>query len=357
MRELVTKWIAALALIVVAAVACGGSKSSGGSNGPGFSLGTPPLAQEPANVVGGFSVQLPAITLQPGEEKFPCFVFSMQITGPSHIVGGGSLTTSLGMHHGNVTSRPRKANDPTTDGGACPTDPNDIPGVGAEAFDILAGGSVLFASSTQITGTEWRTFPQGMGFRVKDQGFAIVAHMHYLNPSSQPVTVAPKYQWYTIDEGSVATVLSPFFWRLQNFSVPPHTQQTYTVECDLPAGMHIVNVLPHMHRLGTNFQVGFVGGPFDGQAFLDSPGYSPDKGVELQYDPAIDLSQSNGVTMSCTWNNLSDQVVTEGTGNNEMCMLFGYSYPGSATYTFSAEAQGPDMKPDPSFCAYVLAPQ
>jgi hypothetical protein len=54
--------------------------------------------------------------------------------------------------------------------------------------------------------------------------------------------------------------------------------------------MHVVSVLPHMHALGTGHRAGFVGGPRDGQLWLDSPGYDPENGVLMQFDPPIDLS-------------------------------------------------------------------
>src|SRR5262245_56875122 len=88
------KWRAA-ALLVCAA--CGPTD---------FTKGVPPPKQPPANAVGGFSIQLPAVTMQPGDEAFPCFIFPLELMGPSHIVGGATLNPSLGLHHGNVTSRP-----------------------------------------------------------------------------------------------------------------------------------------------------------------------------------------------------------------------------------------------------------
>ena len=49
----------------------------------------------PANVVGGFSIQLPEETLKPGAETFPCYIFPLAISGPSHIVGGGKLAGQI----------------------------------------------------------------------------------------------------------------------------------------------------------------------------------------------------------------------------------------------------------------------
>jgi hypothetical protein len=97
--------------------------------------------------------------------------------------------------------------------------------------------------------------------------------------------------------------------------------------------MHIVEALPHMHKMGVGFTAGVTGGPLDGQSFLESKGYDPDKGVLVQYSPAVDLSGVDGITFACTWNNTTDATLTYGIGLNEMCMMFGYAYPISATYS------------------------
>src|SRR5215472_18793458 len=105
---------------LIAAAACGSSSSS--STGPGLTQGAKPQQGPPANVVGGFSIQLPSYTLKPGEETLPCWIFPLDVQGPSLMVGGAQLVTQAGMHHGNVTTRPATgtgirpcpANDPSS---------------------------------------------------------------------------------------------------------------------------------------------------------------------------------------------------------------------------------------------------
>jgi hypothetical protein len=353
-REVKRAFVLVAALASVAAGGgCGGNTTgSGGGNAPPFPQAHPPQQQEPANVVGGFAIDLgdsglQPVVMKPGDELFPCIVFPLSITGGSHLVGGGMLTASPGMHHGNITTRP-------TDG---MSGPHPCPGVdwtqgtiGEEALDIAAGGAVLFGSTTQIKTNEWQSFPDGMGYRIKD-GFQIVAHMHYLNATGSTLTVAPKYQWYTIDESKLTQELFPFIWELTNFSIPPHSNQSFVGACDLPPGMKIVNVLPHMHQLGTGLDAAFLGGKFDGQQWLTSPGYSTDKTLQEQYTPALDLSAGSGMTMTCTWNNTTDETIIEGTGINEMCMVFGYGWPAASAYTVKV-SPGDDTKA----CAYIVAP-
>src|SRR5512138_1396155 len=103
-------------------------------------VGAPPESSPPANVVGGFTLKIPEMQLAPGQEIEPCWIFPLEVTGPSRVVGGAVLRTPPGMHHGNITTRAK-----TGDGiRPCPEDNGD------SGIDIINGGMVLFASSTQV---------------------------------------------------------------------------------------------------------------------------------------------------------------------------------------------------------------
>jgi hypothetical protein len=104
--------------------------------------------------------------------------------------------------------------------------------------------------------------------------------------------------------------------------------------------MHVVNALPHMHALGTAFFGSFVGGPLDGERWLDSVGYDPEAGVLTQYTPAVDLSMSDEVSFGCSWRNTFDKPIGEGVGDDEMCILFGYAYPYEQSYSAQASPTG-----------------
>jgi hypothetical protein len=130
-----------------------------------FATGAAPEKQPPAHVAGGFSIAIPPVTLLPGQERSPCYIFPIELEGSSHFVGGGSLSTGPGVHHGNITTRPR------TGEGVRPC-PDDEGILGSEAGDVVKGGTVLFASSTQIEGEEWLTFPEGTAFRIPARDLA-----------------------------------------------------------------------------------------------------------------------------------------------------------------------------------------
>ncbi len=303
-------------------------------------MAQPPPKEPPPHTIGSFRADVPEMTLDPGEERTPCYVFPLEVQGPSRIVGGAVLHAQPGLHHGNVTSRP------TTGTGIRQCDPGD----GDSGTDVLAGGAVLFGSSTQIQGDEWYSFPEGYGYRVRE-GHEIVARMHYLNAGDTPITIAPVYEWFTIDESKVVEELAPIFWQYAGFEIAPGSQLTVTGECffGLPEHpMHVLTLLPHMHKLGRSLSAELIGGTFDGLRFLDSLGYDPENGVLAQYQPPVDFSDADGLRFSCTWQNTNDFPVFEGIGENEMCMVFGYAWPRDQAYIAVANEGGCLFFPAPS---------
>lgn len=297
---------------------------------PALPSGRLPVPKAPDNAVGGFAIELPAVTLQPGEEQEPCYVFPLTINGPSRLVTAAVLTTQSGMHHGNITSRAKSGEGLRTCSGGS---------LGEVTSEIFNGGTVLFASSTQVHGTEWQSFPEGMAIRVPDEQ-EIVARMHYINASPKPVTIAPRYQWYTIAESDLKQRLAPFAWSYLDFHIPPHSPLTVSADCALTRPMYVVQALPHMHALGRRMTIGLSGGPRDGQLLMDNDTYGTRGESDIrQWDPGVDLSQGGlgtGFSFSCSWYNTFDKVIQEGVGDNEMCIIFGYAYPPENAVTAAA---------------------
>jgi hypothetical protein len=85
--------------------------------------------------------------------------------------------------------------------------------------------------------------------------------------------------------------------------------------------------------MGKAFAADLIGGQYDGLRFLDSPGYDPENGVMLEYEPALDLSVADRFRFSCTWDNTLEKPLHYGIGDNEMCFLFGYAYPVDSAYS------------------------
>jgi hypothetical protein len=314
---------------------CGGDEVLPGSMDPSMdpalTSGRPPVLRKPDNAVGGFFMEIPEMTLLPGEEKEPCYLFPLEIAGPSRLVNAAVVTTQAGLHHGNITTRHKSGDGVRT----CKSGTQED-----LAIEIANGGTVLFASSTQVRGTEWQRFAEGMAFRVPDDQ-EIVARMHYINATDKPIKISPRYEWFTVAESDLKQRLAPFAWTYMKFHIPPKSSLTVFGDCPLPRPMHLVQTLPHMHGLGRRFTLSLSGGPRHGELILDNDSYGARGETDIRlYDPAIDLTQGglgNGARFSCTWENTFDKVIEYGVGDNEMCILFGYAYP--PENTFSAAAQ------------------
>jgi hypothetical protein len=305
----------ALALVVCLSAACGLQGE--------LPTGHAPRREPPAGAVGGFSIELPEVTLQPGEERWPCFVFPIEVSGPSRMVAGGTLVTGLGMHHGNIMTRKK------TGEGVRECDSVR----GGEVTDVIGGGTVLFGSTVQLVGTEWASFAPGTAFRLKE-GYEIVARMHYINASRAPLVVAPSYEWYTIAESDVRREVAPFLWLYRPFSLPPTSETVIESTCLLPTTMNIVHLLAHTHQQGIRVEASFAGGAFDGQRFLDSAGYAPDTGTSVQFDEPVVVEAGQGFRFACTFHNPSDRTIVEGeSADQEMCMIGGYAFPPADSYS------------------------
>lgn len=296
-------------------------------DGDSLPIGRPPPAAPPANSVGGFEIELPRLTLQPGEEREVCFAMPLLLRGSSRLVNAGVVTTGPGLHHGNITTRSKTGEGVRE----CSTgNQADL------ALEIAAGGSVLFASSTQVQGNEWQTFPVGYAFRVGDDQ-EIVARMHYLNASTRPIVVSPRYQWFTIAPADLRLEIGPFAWSYYKFHIPARSMFTAQADCPFSRPMNVVQVLPHMHALGRRFTLSFLGGPRDGQAILDLTDYGTRGETDIrQFMPAVELTQGgrgDGVRFACTWQNTFDKVIEFGVGDNEMCIVFGFAYPPQNAYS------------------------
>jgi hypothetical protein len=69
-------------VLSTALAGCGGSGAPSGppavdAGAAAYGQSKAPNKNAPANVVSSFSIALPPVTLQPGEEKTPCWLFDM----------------------------------------------------------------------------------------------------------------------------------------------------------------------------------------------------------------------------------------------------------------------------------------
>jgi hypothetical protein len=119
------------------------------------------------------------------------------------------------------------------------------------------------------------------------------------------------------------------------FFIPPRATKTLSCEAavegswtsDGPDTLHLIAAWPHMHKLGTAFEMTRV--PANGQpgsAIVNVPKYSFED--QIIYPVTVDLARGDKVRTRCTWKNDGDAIVRVGERTeDEMCFGFLTYYP------------------------------
>jgi hypothetical protein len=200
--------------------------------------------------------------------------------------------------------------------------------------EAVAGfvGDVLFAQSTQAT-EEVQAFVPGAAILVPARS-VVVGGVHLLNATPSAIDTSLAFDFETIDEADVTTVLSAMSFTNNDLEIAPRAESRHRMACDLDEtyqremghgpDFKIYYVLPHYHALGTYFRLELVGGERDGEVV-----YEVDSGVGdwlgITLDPPLDVTGSTGVRMVCGYDNPRDEVVGYGIGDQEMCVFLAYT--------------------------------
>ena len=195
-----------------------------------------------------------------------------------------------------------------------------------------AFGGVLFAQSTQAK-TEVQQFPEGAAIPIPPAS-KIVAALHLLNASDTALSVPMALTITPIHREDVTVQLRPIAIEDQALALPPHRQADVSSTCDLgpqhreklgrDPDFKIYYVLPHYHALGTGMTVdalddaGAVRTVFDSEQRIGTPLGGP-------IDPPFDMTGSTRLRMTCKFDNPGDDTVGYGIGDQEMCVMLGFT--------------------------------
>jgi hypothetical protein len=277
----------------------------------------PTMLDLPEPPKSGFRLWMPAMELDPGEERELCV--SWPFPAIHHpLVYSARLYTTPGLHHSNVFSNPIDAE----------LGPNPYPGChpgAGDAFSQVDQGmpDALFANSTQVVGGEELVFPQGMAYRLRLER-EITASVHVLNTGAEPATVEVAYDFFTMPEPELVHELAGFVMDNRSFSVPPQTTETVSADCLVWDGT-VVSLMPHTHDFSVAFDAEtlIAGAP---TSIYSEQGYDLESDIQM-FEPGIELEAVERIRFSCTFENTKNENLVYGLGDNEMCILFGYMYP------------------------------
>ena len=280
----------------------------------------------------GFRLISDPYVLGPFEQAFFCQSWQLPELDNRYIYTA-ELRVSQGLHHANMFAIPPQEgyDEPQPSPGCHPGAAGHI-GTGisnvlqGELLDPADFPEVLFANSTQIAGGESLEFPDGVAFHISNN--EVVLDTHYYNTSDQPITIELVYDFYTMPEELVTHPVVPNVYLFLDFLIDANVQHDLVADCPWYGG-EVSAIMPHMHEWGVGYDVKFK----DDQDNVVSNPYSlagfnlPESDIQIYEDLISETAGASKVQFTCTINNTNDHPMCMGTGENEMCFLFAYTYP------------------------------
>lgn len=252
---------------------------------------------------GGFAVG-PEV-----RDEYRCFVFDADIPEDRFVRRFEMIFGETRVLHHVILSRDTEHR--TTPGSFDCIDGSGVP-IGSEYLYVWAPGQAALE------------FPSG-GLRVSP-GQRFVLQIHYNNGTSLPDVR---------DESGVRMLLGPvegpeygmFALGSQNFSLPPRTRTAVASRCTLPGDTTLLAGMPHMHRLGSEFEETIVrAGATGSEPLVHLTGW--EFSTQLFYRLPVSLHAGDVITTTCTYENPSADAVPFGPGTaQEMCDDFVYATP------------------------------
>ncbi len=200
-----------------------------------------------------------------------------------------------------------------------------------ETIGVISG-SVLFAQSTQSR-YETQALPEGVVVKIPPR-HKVIAEAHLLNGSSEPLASELRMGFDLVHPADVDVVVSPFRLNYVDLDIPAKKKSSNQATCSFaapyedfsghPLDLKLYYGLPHYHYLGDHFFVDIVGGDRDGERIFELSGFNADANGQV-YDPPIDMSGAEGFRFGCGYNNWTDDDVSYGVGDQEMCTFLGFA--------------------------------
>ncbi len=266
--------------------------------------------------------QFPDIELEGFEELTPCVTWRIN-NDEALYVNTITLYNEGASHHSNWFVVPEDIYDG-------PDGFFDCASRGFDQVTSAVNGTVIYAQSTQSR-NEVQALPPGVVIKIPPR-HRVVAGTHFLNLSSRSMTTSLRLGLEVVHPRFVETVVAPLHLGYFDLHIPPQSQSRHTGECFLSESyfqasgqtfdMKVYYLLPHYHDLGNYFRIEIMGGPRDGETLLEMEGFNAEANG-IVFDPPIDLTGSEGLRVTCGFDNPRDDVIGYGIGDQEMCEFLG----------------------------------
>jgi hypothetical protein len=230
------------------------------------------------------------------------------------------------------------------------------PGAGVKSFKPItstgvhhlalfwaSGDTVQPEQSCMSFGRNWRLLagagvgsgevdlPDGVAMPLRSGG-AYVLQVHMLNATEHTISVSGGYDLGLTDPNASFTRAGVYVMGSTQFQIPAGAIG-YAVDktcnaSDLPAGAALLNVFPHMHKLGVHVLIEHLG-QTSTSPIIDSPWLFDAQGV-TPISPPMPLAAQDRIHLRCTYDNTTGAPVSFGEStSDEMC--FGVFYYSPAT--------------------------
>ncbi len=254
--------------------------------------------------------------------EYRCFALEHNQTEPFYIKSLHPSVDNDAMVHHIVLA---KANDNGLIEGAENIDGVDCIENGAFVTGSYQDGSMLGGWAPGMSPVH---FPDNAGLVVQPNE-KIVIQMHYYKSDSLDDNATDQSGVdFEITTEAPENVVTMFPLGIQNFTIPAgDASYTISEDFELPIGINIWGVFPHMHILGTSYEM-----TSENECLVASDRYDFDNQLTYMFDSPILLEEGTRFSLSCTWDNsatnpnlIINPPVDIGYGertDEEMCYVF-----------------------------------
>jgi hypothetical protein len=246
------------------------------------------------------TITMDSFTVPPMGEVYYCQNFANP-WGSQVDIKAYDLDMSAGSHHMFAFYQ-----NNATDGAVAPC-PNG--GLTFGAFTFTAQSPKL---SQLYPTTVGATLPQTTGFQMM---------VHYLNTGSTTITAHVSLTVYVAKAGMVMQHAGVLYLNDAAIIVPPG-QSNNSSSFTLPQDVYLLTTGSHMHQQGTNFVT-----TYDGTTLFQTTQWAEPPGIA--FNPPLLLKAGTKVTWECTYDNMTQNIMTfgESAKTNVMCISVSTFYP------------------------------
>jgi hypothetical protein len=260
----------------------------------------PPLPL-PAPGIGWAELMAEDWALPPGTERFPCY--RQTVTEDVYVAGLRPISPT-GTHHAAAVLDA----DPGPDG------PFDC-GMG----NVNTNGKLLFAAGI---GTGDFVLPAGTALRIP-AGTQITMSLHLFNTGTAPLSGRSGIAIERVSGADTLAVMSIAGVSGLQPMPPSNIPTTATGGCRFAADATILELVPHMHRIGRHMTI-----TLDQSVVLDKDFNFLE---QRNYPMALSVHAGDELMFTCTWLNDTDATVYAGQSSlSEMCAMGMFVSPASA---------------------------